>query len=69
MGKNLSANAGDSADLGSISGWGRPTGGGNGTPLQYSFFFFFYFSCSFPLFLFSIMVYNRILNIVSCAIQ
>ena len=31
--KNLSANAGD---LGSIPGWGRSFGGGNGSPLQYS---------------------------------
>ena len=32
--KNLPANAGDA---GSISGWGRPLGGGNGNPLQNSF--------------------------------
>ena len=31
--KNLPANAGD---LGSIPGWGRCPGGGNGNPLQYS---------------------------------
>ena len=31
--KNLPANA---EDLGSISGWGRYPGGGNGNPLQYS---------------------------------
>ena len=31
--KNLSANA---ADTGSISGWGRSPGEGNGNPLQYS---------------------------------
>ena len=30
--KNLSANAGD---MGSIPGWGRSPGGGNGNPLQY----------------------------------
>ena len=30
--KNLSANAGD---MGSILGWGRSPGGGNGNPLQY----------------------------------
>ena len=32
--KNLPANAGDVKDLGSISGLGRPPGGGNGNPLQ-----------------------------------
>ena len=31
--KNPPANA---EDLGSISGWGRSPGGGNGNPLQYS---------------------------------
>ena len=31
--KNLPANAGD---MGSIPGLGRPLGGGNGNPLQYS---------------------------------
>ena len=31
--KNLPANAGDT---GSIPGWGRSSGGGNGNPLQYS---------------------------------
>ena len=36
MGKNPPANAGDSTDLGSIPGLGRPTGVGNGNPLQYS---------------------------------
>jgi len=35
--KNLSANAGDARDLGSIPGLGRsPGGGGKGNPLQYS---------------------------------
>ena len=32
--KNLPANAGNSGDLGSIPGSGRPPGGGNGNPLQ-----------------------------------
>ena len=36
MVKNLSANAGDAGDAGSVPGWGRSSGGGNGTPLQYS---------------------------------
>ena len=36
MGKNPPANAGDSTDLGSIPGLGRPTGVGNGNPLQCS---------------------------------
>ena len=31
--KNLPANAGDPS---SIPGWGRPPGGGNGNPLQFS---------------------------------
>ena len=35
--KNLSANAGDARDAGSISGLGRSPGEGNGNPLQYSF--------------------------------
>ena len=35
--KNLSANAGDIRDLGSIPGLGRSPGGGDGNPLQYSF--------------------------------
>ena len=36
--KNLPANAGDNAgDSVSIPGSGRPPGGGNGYPLQYSF--------------------------------
>ena len=34
--KNLPANAGDTADMGSIPGLGRSPGGGNGNPLQYS---------------------------------
>ena len=34
--KNLPANAGDVRDLGSVPGWGRSAGGGNGNPLQYS---------------------------------
>ena len=34
--KNLPANAGDIRDTGSIPGWGRSPGGGNGNPLQYS---------------------------------
>ena len=34
--KNLPANAGDIADMGSMPGSGRPPGGGNCTPLQYS---------------------------------
>ena len=34
--KNLPANARDAGDLGLISGSGRPPGGGNGNPLQYS---------------------------------
>ena len=36
MVKNLSANAGDTRDLGSIPGSGRCPGGGNGNALQYS---------------------------------
>ena len=36
MVKNLPANAGDITDLGSVPGLGRPSGGGNGNPLQYS---------------------------------
>ena len=35
--KNLPANAGDVRDMGSIPGPGRSPGGGNGTPLQYSY--------------------------------
>ena len=34
--KNPPASAGDAGDLGSIPGAGRPPGGGNGHPLQYS---------------------------------
>ena len=34
--KNLSANAGDARDAGSIPGSGRSPGVGNGNPLQYS---------------------------------
>ena len=34
--KNLPAYAGDIRDLGSVTGWGRSPGGGNGNPLQYS---------------------------------
>ena len=33
--KNLPANAGDARNMGSILGWGRSPGGGNGNPLQY----------------------------------
>ena len=35
-GKEPSANAGDTGDVGSIPGSGRYPGGGNGNPLQYS---------------------------------
>ena len=34
--KNLPANAGNTGDSGSIPGWRRSPGGGNGNPLQYS---------------------------------
>ena len=34
--KNPPDNAGDVGDRGSIPGWGRSPGGGNGNPLQYS---------------------------------
>ena len=34
--KSLLANAEDSGDTGSVPGWGRPPGGGNGNPRQYS---------------------------------
>ena len=34
--KNPPANSGDRRDAGSIPGWGRSPGGGNGNPLQYS---------------------------------
>ena len=33
---NLPASAGDVRDAGSIPGWGRPPGGGDGSPLQYA---------------------------------
>ena len=36
MVKNLSANVGDTGDLGSIPGSGRSPGVGNGNPFQYS---------------------------------
>ena len=36
MVKNLPADAGDKGDMGSIPGWGRSPGEGNGNPLQYS---------------------------------
>ena len=32
--KNLPTSVGDSGEVGSIPGWGRPPGGGNGNPLQ-----------------------------------
>ena len=35
--KNPFANAGDTGDTGSIPGSGRSPGGGNGSPLQYSY--------------------------------
>ena len=35
--KNLPANAEDGRDTGLIPGLGRPSGGGQGNPLQYSF--------------------------------
>ena len=35
--KNPPADAGDEGDAGSILGLGRSPGGGNGSPLQYSF--------------------------------
>ena len=35
MVKNQPANAGDTADTGSVPGWGRFPGRGNGNPLQY----------------------------------
>ena len=34
--KNSPANAGDARDMGSIPGWGRSPGEGNGNLLQYS---------------------------------
>ena len=36
MVKDLPANTGDSRDTGSIPGWGRSPGEGNGIPLQYA---------------------------------
>ena len=36
MVKNLPPSAGDTRDTGLIPGSGRPPGGGNGNPLQYS---------------------------------
>ena len=36
MVKNPTANAGEARDVGSVSGWGRYPGVGNGNPLQYS---------------------------------
>ena len=36
MVKNPPANARDAGDAGSIPGWGRSPGGGNGNPPQYS---------------------------------
>ena len=36
MVKNVPANAGDTGDMGLITGLGRSPGGGNGNPLQYS---------------------------------
>ena len=36
MVKNPSANAGATEDMGSVPGWERSPGGGNGNPLQYS---------------------------------
>ena len=35
--KNLPANAGETGNTGSIPGSGGSPGGGNGTPLQYSY--------------------------------
>ena len=35
--KNRPANAGDIRNAGSIPGWGRSLGEGNGNPLQYSY--------------------------------
>ena len=34
--KNLSADAGDLRDVGSVPGLGQSLGGGNGNPFQYS---------------------------------
>ena len=35
--KNLTANAGDGRDVGSVPGSGRSPGGGQGNPLQYPY--------------------------------
>ena len=35
-GKVSTAGARDAGDAGSVSGWGRPSGGENGSPLRYS---------------------------------
>ena len=35
-GKGPACNSGDRGDMGSVSGWGRSPGGGNGNPFQYS---------------------------------
>ena len=35
-GKEPTCHAGDTREAGSIPGWGRSPGGGNGNPLQYS---------------------------------
>ena len=35
MVKNLPANTGHAEEVGSVPGWARSTGGGNGYPLQY----------------------------------
>ena len=35
-GSDGKASAYNAGDLGSIPGWGRPSGGGNGNPLRYS---------------------------------
>ena len=35
-GKESDSNAGDTRDAGSIPGWGRSPGEGNGNPLQYA---------------------------------
>ena len=37
MVKNLTVNAGDIRDVGSVPGWGRSPGGGHGNSLQYSY--------------------------------
>ena len=36
MGKESACNAGDTGDTGSIPGWGKSSGVGNGNPLQYT---------------------------------